>query len=67
MRLVTAHKILIGSTIALFLLFAAVQLRGYASSGSVADLVSGVGGAVAAVGFAIYLRAVYARAKQPDR
>jgi hypothetical protein len=64
MRLVTAHKILIGSAVAFFLFFAVFELRGYAASGSLADLASGVFGLAVAVGFGFYLRTVFAKARR---
>lgn len=64
MRLITAHKILIASAIALFLFFAVFELRRYASSGSLTDLASGVFGLAVAVGFGLYLRAILAKARQ---
>lgn len=66
MRLITAHKVLIGSAVALFLFFAVFQLRSYASSGSLADLASAVLGFVVAVAFALYLRTVFAKGRQDD-
>lgn len=66
MRLITAHKVLIGSAVALFVFFGLFELHSYASSGNLGELASGIGGLVAALGFAVYLRTVYARsARQP--
>jgi hypothetical protein len=64
MRLITAHKILIASTVAFFLFFAGFELRNYAASGSLTDLASGLFGLAVAVGFALYLRTVLAKARQ---
>ena len=61
MRLITAHKILIGSAIAFFLFFAYFELRGYAAAGAVVDLLSGVFGFAVAVAFAIYFRHLQSR------
>jgi hypothetical protein len=61
MRLITAHKILIGSAVAFFLFFAVFELRSYASSGTLADLASGIFGLAVAVGFGLYLRTVFAK------
>jgi hypothetical protein len=58
MRLITAHKILIGTTIAFFLFFAGFEAHAYGAGGSVANLAAGVAGLAVAVGFAVYLRAV---------
>jgi hypothetical protein len=61
MRLLTAHKILIGSAVAFFAFFALFELRGFATSGSLGDLTSGVLGLGVAVGFGLYLRTVFTR------
>ena len=42
MRLITAHRILIGAGIAFFLFYAAFQLRLYLTTGSVASIVQSV-------------------------
>ena len=58
MTLLTAHKILIGSAIALFVLYAGFELRNYAGGDDMAvwrAVASGAG----AGGFALYLRSVY--------
>jgi uncharacterized membrane protein (GlpM family) len=62
MRLITAHKILIGSAVAFFSFFALIELRAYASSGALTDLASSIFGLVVAVGFAVYLRRLWTRA-----
>ena len=56
MRLMTAHKILIGSAIAFFVFFTIFELRSYTKTGELVDLVSGIFGLVVAVGFAVYFR-----------
>jgi hypothetical protein len=56
--LLTAHKILIASAVALFVLYAALELRNYAN-GDASALLRSVMSAVAAVGLAIYLRWVW--------
>jgi len=61
MRLLTAHKILIGSAVAFFAFFALFEMRSFAASGSLADLAGGVVGLAVAVGFGLYLRTVFAR------
>ena len=58
MTLLTAHKILIGSAIALFVLYAGFELRRYFGGDDAAAwraLVSAAG----AAGFAVYLRSVF--------
>lgn len=67
MRLLTAHKILIGSAIAFFAFFAWFELRSFATSGNLADLAGGVISLAVAVGFGLYLRTVFARARPSDR
>jgi hypothetical protein len=64
MRLVTAHKILIASAIALFAFLALFGMRNFAASGSVYDLATGVFGLGVAVGFGLYLRTVVVRSHQ---
>ena len=64
MRLITAHKILISSAVALFAFFALVEMRGFAATGSLANLVSGVAALGVAIGFGFYLRTVFARQRQ---
>jgi len=61
MRLMTAHKILIGSAVVFFAFFALFEARRYAASGSLRDLASGVFAFAVAVGFAVYLRSVFNR------
>ena len=67
MRLLTAHKILIGSAVVFFMFFALFEMRSFAATGSLADLASGVVGLAAAVGFGLYLRTVFERARQEER
>ncbi len=61
MRLITAHKILIGSAVVFFAFFALLEMRSFRVTGSLVDLASGVLGLAVAVGFALYLRTVFAR------
>lgn len=61
MRLITAHKILIGSAVAFFAFFALFELRAYAAGGGATDLGSGIFGLAVAVGFAVYLRRLWTR------
>ena len=56
MRLITAHRILIGAGIAFFLFYAAFQLRLYLAAGSVASLVQAVVAGAVALGFVLYYR-----------
>jgi hypothetical protein len=58
MRLITAHKILISSAIAFFVFFAGFEARAYGAGGTLANAAAGVAGLAAAVGFAVYLRAL---------
>jgi len=55
-RLITAHRILIGAGIAFFLFYAAFQLRVYVVTGAVASLVQSVVSAAAVIGFVLYYR-----------
>jgi len=61
MRLITAHKILIGSAIAFFVFFAGFEVRTYAAGGTLANVAAAVFGLAAAVGFSVYLRALIVR------
>ena len=69
MRLITAHRILIGAGIAFFLFYAVVQLRLYARGGGAAPLVQAcVSAAVAvgvAVGFVVYYRTLKRWGRRP--
>ena len=58
MTLLTAHKILISSAVALFIVYALVELRNYANGDGGAALRSALS-AVGAVGLAVYLRWVW--------
>ena len=58
MTLLTAHKILISSAVALFLLYAAFELRNYAT-GDPSALWRAITSAAAAVALGIYLRWVW--------
>jgi hypothetical protein len=62
MNLITAHKILIGSAIALFVFYGCLELENFHSeSGGGGTLLRGCLSLLAAVGFAVYLRTVKAR------
>ena len=56
MKLITAHRILIGAGIAFFLFYAALQLRLFVRDGATAALVQAVVAAAVAVGFVLYYR-----------
>jgi len=56
----TAHKILISSAVALFLLYAGCELHNFVDGDASALLRSGAAG-LAAIGLAIYLRWVWIR------
>jgi hypothetical protein len=56
MRLITAHRILIGAAIAFFVFFALVQLRQFARAPGAAPLVEAVVSTVVALGLVLYYR-----------
>ena len=56
MKLITAHRILIGAAIAFFVFFAAVELRAYVRAPGPAPLVEAVVSAAVAVGLVLYYR-----------
>jgi hypothetical protein len=58
--LLTAHKILIGSAIALFVLYAFYELRGW-TAGDSSAIVRAIVSAGGAGGLAVYLRSVFRR------
>jgi hypothetical protein len=61
MSLITAHRILIGTAVIFFIVFAAWEIRAYAATGDAwALLRAGVSGVVS-VGWALYLRTVKPR------
>jgi hypothetical protein len=55
-KLITAHRILIGAAIAFFVFFAAVQLRLYVRTAAAAPLIEAVVSVVVAVGLVLYYR-----------
>lgn|GEM_PF-2196301 len=61
MTILTAHKILIASAVALFLGYAVWELLRYPDPGGPAALVRSGLSAAAAIGLGIYLRAVFRR------
>lgn len=56
MKLITAHRILIGAGIAFFLFYAAFQLRVYLATRAVASVVQSIVSAAVAIGFVLYYR-----------
>jgi ABC-type tungstate transport system substrate-binding protein len=56
LKLITAHRILIGAAIAFFILYAALQLRQYARGLAVMSLVQTVAAVAVAVGLVVYYR-----------
>ena len=61
MSLLTAHKILIASAIALFFLYAGWEVDNFVGSGDGWALPRAVAAAIAAIGFGVYLRSVWRR------
>lgn len=61
MRLVTAHRILIGSAVAFFLFFALHRYLAYRGSGDAAVLLTAAIGLAAAVGLGVYYRTIGVR------
>lgn len=61
MRLITAHRILIGAGIAFFAFYALWQLRRYFVVGGAGPLVQAVVAAAVAVGFVVYYRSLRRR------
>jgi hypothetical protein len=61
MNLITAHRILIGSAIALFLFYGSLEFQQYAEKGGISQLAQGCLSFAAAVGFGVYLRTVKRR------
>jgi hypothetical protein len=55
-RLITAHRILIGSGIVFFLLYAGLRIRHYVDGGPASDLVQSLVAAAVAVGLFLYYR-----------
>lgn len=58
MRLITAHRILIGSGIAFFLFYAGWRVRHYVVGGPASDLLQSVVSAAVAVGLLLYYRSL---------
>jgi hypothetical protein len=64
-RLITAHRILIGAAIAFFLLYAALQLRHGLAPNGTASLVQAIVSLVIAVGLVVYYRSLRRRWPTP--
>ncbi len=58
MKLITAHRILIGAAIAFFLFYAVVQARHYLTDGGVGGLVQALIALAIAAGLRIYFRSL---------
>jgi hypothetical protein len=56
LKLITAHRILIGAAIAFFVFFALVQVRLYVRAPGPAPLIQAVVSAAVAVGLVVYYR-----------
>ena len=56
MKLITAHRILIGAAIVFFIFFAAVQLRLFVRTAGAASLVEAVVSVAVAVALVLYYR-----------
>ena len=56
MKLITAHRILIGAAIVFFVFFAAVELKQYARVPGAAPLIEAVVSIAVAVGLVLYYR-----------
>ena len=67
MSVLTAHKILIASAVALFLGYGIWELLRYPSPGGTGALVRGAFSGVAAVGFGAYLRVLFRHGGWADR
>ena len=67
MRLITAHRILIGAGIAFFIFYALLQARKYVETGAPGLLVQAVVALVVAVGFVLYYRSLKSRWDSPSR
>jgi hypothetical protein len=61
MRLITAHRILIIAGIAFFLLYALIEARAYARTGSRAALAQAIVSPLISIGFWLYYRSLAKR------
>jgi len=66
MSLITAHRILIGTAVIFFLVFAAWELREYVRTGDGWSVVRAAVSATASIGWALYLRTVKPFEKNSD-
>jgi membrane protein implicated in regulation of membrane protease activity len=66
MKLITAHRILIGAGIVFFVFYAAIQLKVYLASGAGGALAQAVVSVAIAVGFVIYYRSLRRRWDKPS-
>ncbi|MBI4245748.1 MAG: hypothetical protein HY614_01035 [Candidatus Rokubacteria bacterium] len=66
MRLITAHRILIGAGIAFFLFYAGWRLRRYGASGSPGDIAQAVVSAAVALGLIVYYRSLRGWGRPPS-
>ena len=66
LKLITAHRILIGAGIALFVFYGAIQLRQYLASGAGGPLAQAVVSVTVAVGFVLYYRSLRRRWDKPS-
>jgi len=55
-KLITAHRILIGAAIVFFVFFAAIQLRLYVRTAGAAPLIEAVVSVAVAIGLVLYYR-----------
>lgn len=58
MRLITAHRVLIGAGIAFFLFYAVWQLRHWTATGAAGDIVQSIAAAAIAIGLVVYYRSL---------
>ena len=61
MRLITAHRILIVAGIAFFLLYALIEARAYARTGSGVALAQAIVSPLVSIGFWVYYRSLAKR------
>ena len=66
MRLITAHRILIGAGIVFFVFYAAIQVKQFLASGGGGPLAQGIIAVAIAVGFVIYYRSLRRRWDKPS-
>lgn len=67
MSLITAHRILIGTAVGLFLFYAAFELRAYLGGSGTGALLRSLASLAVAIGWALYLRTVKARPSSRSR